>query len=94
MGLSGNLAATPGVGGLPFRLLVPLIAFYETYWRLRVEAASAGPVAEGTWRTLQVLAVLTAVVLVGHTLWRWRTRHDESVRQTGQRAAVADHDGQ
>ncbi len=72
MGLFGNLARIPGVGGLPFRLLVPLIAFYETSMRLDVEAASAGPVAANTWSTIHVAAVVAAAALVGHTVWRWR----------------------
>lgn len=76
MGLFGNLARIPGVSGLPFRLLVPLIAWYETSRRLELEAASAGPVVEGTWSTIRVVSVLTAVALVGHTAWRWRTRRD------------------
>lgn len=76
MGLFGNLARNPGVSGLPLRLLVPLIAWYETSGRLEVEAAAAGPVAAGTWSTVRVVAVLVAVALVGHTAWRWRARRD------------------
>ncbi|MEW2136637.1 hypothetical protein AB0892_08575 [Streptomyces sp. NPDC005409] len=79
MGLFGNLAKTPGVGGLPFRLLVPLIAFFETYWRLDIEGSSAGSVAVITWSTIQVISVVAAVSLAGHTVWRWRysARHTE-----------------
>ncbi|MFF3430503.1 hypothetical protein [Streptomyces sp. NPDC002602] len=77
VGLFGNLARIPGIAGLSFRLLIPLIAFYETSVRLDVEAATAGPVPEATWSTIRVLAALAAVALVGHTLWRWRTRHDD-----------------
>ncbi|MDH6543533.1 hypothetical protein M2167_006086 [Streptomyces sp. SPB4] len=76
MGLFGNLARNPGVSGLPLRLLVPLIAWYETSRRLEVEAAAAGPVAAGTWSAIRVAAVLTAAALVGHAAWRWRTRRD------------------
>lgn len=76
MGLFGNLARNPGVSGLPLRLLVPLIAWYETSRRLEVEAAAAGPVAAGTWSTIRVVAVLAAVALVGHAAWRWRARRD------------------
>ncbi|WP_405828384.1 MULTISPECIES: hypothetical protein [unclassified Streptomyces] len=79
LGLFGNLARTPGIAGLPLRLLVPLIAHFETSERLNVEAASAGPAAEATWSTIRVLAVLAAVALVGHTAWRWR-RRDNSLK--------------
>ncbi|MFI7360342.1 hypothetical protein ACIBTP_41365 [Streptomyces avidinii] len=71
MGLFGNLARISGIVGLPFRLLVPLIAFYETSWRLDVEAASAGPVAANTWGMIHVAAVVAAAALVGYTVWRW-----------------------
>ncbi|MFJ6049358.1 hypothetical protein [Streptomyces sp. NPDC092307] len=71
MGLFGNLARIPGIGGLAFRLLVPLIAFVETSARLEAEAASAGKFVEVTWDTIRVLAVLAAVALVGHMVWEW-----------------------
>lgn len=76
VGLIGNLARIPGVSGLLFRLLGPLIAFVETSWRLDAEAAAAGPTAESTWSTIRVLAVLAAVVLAGHSVWGWRGRRD------------------
>ncbi|MCF3181235.1 hypothetical protein IPZ70_15010 [Streptomyces polychromogenes] len=76
VGFLGNLARIPGAAGLGFRLLVPLIAFFETSWRLDVEAAAAGPAAESTWSAIRVLAVLAAVALVGHVAWGWRTRRD------------------
>ncbi|WSK67055.1 hypothetical protein OG295_01860 [Streptomyces sp. NBC_01276] len=76
LGLFGNLARIPGIAGLPFRLLVPLIAFFETNVRLDVEVAAAGPGAGSAWSVIRVLAVLTAMVLVGHMVWGWRTRHD------------------
>ncbi|MEU9081849.1 hypothetical protein [Streptomyces sp. NPDC048357] len=71
MGLFGNLARIPGIGGLPFRLLVPLIAYVETSARLKVEADAAGAFAEVTWSTIRVIAVLVAVALVAHTAWEW-----------------------
>ncbi|MCP9987010.1 hypothetical protein LUX01_10165 [Streptomyces sudanensis] len=74
MGFFGNLARTSGPLGLPFRLLVPLIAYFETSWRLDVEAAAAGPGAESTWSATRVLAVLAALALAGHAVWEWRTR--------------------
>ncbi|MFD9367575.1 hypothetical protein ACFWA6_07680 [Streptomyces sp. NPDC060020] len=71
MGLFGNLARIPGIGGLSFRLLVPLIAFVETSARLKAEADAAGHFVEVTWSTIRVIAVLTAVALVAHTVWQW-----------------------
>ncbi|WP_246042733.1 hypothetical protein [Streptomyces globosus] len=71
LGVLGNLARHPGVAGLPFRLLVPLTAFYETSLRLGTEGA-AGSVATAVWSTVRALAVLAAVALAGHTAWRWR----------------------
>ncbi|MER6196561.1 hypothetical protein ABT234_04130 [Streptomyces sp. NPDC001586] len=82
MGLFGNLARIPGIGGLAFRLLVPLIAYVETSARLKVEAATAGHFVEVTWSTIRVLAVLTAVALVAHTAWEWArsTRKPEGLK--------------
>ncbi len=71
MGLFGNLARIPGIGGLSFRLLVPLIVFVETSARLKAEADAAGQFAEVTWSTIRVIAVLTAVALVAHMVWEW-----------------------
>ncbi|MEU9163140.1 hypothetical protein AB0D29_23095 [Streptomyces sp. NPDC048424] len=71
MGLFGNLARIPGMGGLLFRLLVPLIAYVETSARLKAEADSAGQFVEVTWSTIRVIAVLAAVALVAHTAWEW-----------------------
>ncbi|MFJ6484898.1 MULTISPECIES: hypothetical protein [unclassified Streptomyces] len=71
LGLFGNLARIPGIGGLPFRLLVPLIVYFETSTRLEVEAATAGRFVEMTWSTIRVIAVLAALALVGHTAWEW-----------------------
>lgn len=72
LGLFGNLARIPGTGGLPFRLLVPLIVCLETSFRLAAEADSAGRVAALTWSASRVIAVLVAVALVGHVVWTWR----------------------
>ncbi|MEU3406438.1 hypothetical protein ABZ766_21210 [Streptomyces sp. NPDC006670] len=75
VGILGNMARVPGIAGLPFRLLVPLIAFFETSWRLAVEAAAAGPAAESTWATIRVVSALAAVALAGRVLWGWCARH-------------------
>ncbi|MFB0617823.1 hypothetical protein [Streptomyces sp. AGS-58] len=71
LGLLGNLAQVPGVGGLFFRLLVPLVAFYETSMRLEKESRGPGQVVLDTWITVRVTAVAVAVALVGHTVWGW-----------------------
>lgn len=72
VGFLGNVARTPGIGGLPFRLVVPLIAFYETSTRLDVEARGLGPVVVVTWHVIRVAAVIAALSLAGHTIWSWR----------------------
>ncbi|WP_301371476.1 hypothetical protein [Streptomyces xanthophaeus] len=74
VGLMGNVARTPGVGGLLFRLIVPLTAFFEATRRLSVEAASEGAVFALTWNATRVAACVAAVALVGHTVWSWRVR--------------------
>ncbi|MFG1807061.1 hypothetical protein [Streptomyces sp. NPDC049040] len=67
LGIVGNIARTPGVGGLPFRLLVPLIAFFEATQRLGTEADTQGTTFSTTWNVIRVAAVVTAVAVVGHT---------------------------
>lgn len=76
VGLVGNVARTPGVGGLLFRLLVPLIAFFEATQRLSAEADSRGIAFSMTWNTIRVAAVISAVALVGHTVWSRRARRN------------------
>ncbi|MFD5676065.1 hypothetical protein [Streptomyces sp. NPDC127040] len=83
MGLFGNLARIPGIGGLSFRLLVPLIVCLETSFRLAAEADSAGRGAEVTWSASRVIAILVAVALVGHVVWTWRTRHNSAQADGG-----------
>ncbi|SEO21717.1 hypothetical protein [Actinacidiphila rubida] len=74
VGLVGNVARTPGVGGLPFRLLVPLIAFFEGTERLGTEAHAQGTTFSLTWNVVRVAAILSAAALVGHTVWSRRAR--------------------
>jgi len=71
LGFLGNLAQVPGIGGLFFRLLIPLVAFYETSMRLENESRGPGQVVLGTWTTVRFTAVAVAVALVGHTVWGW-----------------------
>jgi hypothetical protein len=78
LGLLGNIARTPGIGGLGFRLLVPLIAFFEATQRLNVEADSHGTTFSATWNATRVAAIISAVALIGHTVWRWRARRSRA----------------
>ncbi|MEU8438796.1 DUF6518 family protein [Streptomyces sp. NPDC029216] len=78
VGLVGNVARTPGVGGLLFRLLVPLIAFFEATQRLIVEAESQRPAFSMTWNVTRVAACVVAVALVGHTVRSWRVRRSRA----------------
>ncbi|MEU9183957.1 hypothetical protein AB0D14_05190 [Streptomyces sp. NPDC048484] len=71
LGLLGNVAQVPGIGGLFFRLLVPLVAYYETSMRLEMESRGPSQVVLGTWTTVRFTAIAVAVALVGHTVWGW-----------------------
>ncbi|MFJ8384741.1 hypothetical protein ACIQ9Q_09550 [Streptomyces sp. NPDC094438] len=77
LGAIGYLAATPGIAGLSFRLLIPVIAFMETGWRLDTAGGSESPVASVTWGAVHAGAVAVAVALVGHTVWNWRARRSQ-----------------
>ncbi|MER5874266.1 hypothetical protein [Streptomyces sp. NPDC002044] len=83
LGLTGNLARTPGFGGLPFRLLIPLIAFYETSMRITGEALGQATVVMVTWQAMRGAAVVAAVALVGHTVRDWRRARLRRRRTTG-----------
>ncbi|WP_242441125.1 hypothetical protein [Streptomyces sp. CB02923] len=82
VGLLGNLARVPGVGGLPFRLIIPLVAFFETSMRLTAEADGQGPLVGMMWNVIRFAACAVALALVGHTIWSWwharRTRPSEA----------------
>ncbi|WUT01063.1 hypothetical protein OHA46_32125 [Streptomyces sp. NBC_00708] len=71
VGLVGNLARTPGIGGLLFRLLVPLTAYIETNQRLHAEADAQHPVLGFTWAASRAAACVAGAWLVGHTAWHW-----------------------
>lgn len=71
LGFLGNVARVPGVGGLFFRLLIPLVAFYETSMRLDGESRGQGLIVINTWNTVRFIAVAVAFALVGHTIWSW-----------------------
>ncbi|MFF0219666.1 hypothetical protein [Streptomyces vinaceus] len=91
LGLMGNVARTPGIGGLLFRLLVPLIAFFEATQRLNVEADSQGPVFSATWNVTRVAACAVAVALVGQTVWSGRVRRRDGDRPTETAAPARRH---
>ncbi|MFJ7585871.1 hypothetical protein ACIQZO_00445 [Streptomyces sp. NPDC097617] len=78
VGLMGNVARNPGIGGLLFRLVVPLTAFFEATQRLSVEADSEGAVFALTWNVTRMAACVAAVALIGHTVWSWRARRDRA----------------
>jgi hypothetical protein len=64
LGLAGNLARNRGVRGLPFRLVVPLVAIVETSQRLHFEAEMQGSAVVTTWTVIRVLAGAGILVLV------------------------------
>ncbi|MGA5227270.1 DUF6518 family protein [Streptomyces koyangensis] len=68
LGLAGHFAKDRRLRGLPFRLLVPLVAIVEMSERLRLEASLQGAVAYITWSAILVTAVVAAVVLVRRTI--------------------------
>lgn len=76
LGLFGNIARTHGIGGLPFRLLIPLTAFIETSARLDTEAHSQGLVVEITWNAIRIAAGAAFVALLVHGLMTWRAQRD------------------
>ncbi|AQT70845.1 hypothetical protein [Streptomyces sp. fd1-xmd] len=77
VGLFGNLARTPGIGGLPFRLLMPLTAFVETSARLEAEAPGQGPLVAITWQVIRSAAVVAFAAVPVHALMTWRARRGE-----------------
>ncbi|MFE5621463.1 hypothetical protein ACFQ8S_05315 [Streptomyces virginiae] len=91
VGLMGNVARTPGVGGLLFRLVVPLTAFFEATQRLSVEAESEGAVFALTWNVTRVAACVAAVALIGHTVWSWRVRRGRAEVPADAAARVRRH---
>ncbi|MFE5491064.1 hypothetical protein ACFQ7Z_14080 [Streptomyces virginiae] len=91
VGLMGNVARTPGVGGLLFRLVVPLTAFFEATQRLSVEAESEGAVFALIWNVTRVAACVAAVALIGHTVWSWRVRRGRAAVPADAAARVRRH---
>ncbi|WP_330240000.1 DUF6518 family protein [Streptomyces sp. NBC_00525] len=71
VGLAGNFARTPGVGGLLLRLLIPLIAYIETSQRLHTEADARDAIVGITWATIRVAACLAGAFFVGQAARNW-----------------------
>ncbi|MEU1203097.1 DUF6518 family protein [Streptomyces sp. NPDC005813] len=68
LGLAGNLARKRGLRGLPFRLMIPLLAVVETSARLRAEVSVQGPVGETAWTITRLAAVAACLTLAAHTM--------------------------
>ncbi|MFI1001393.1 hypothetical protein ACIP10_02515 [Streptomyces galbus] len=68
VGLLGNLARMPSIGGLPFRLIVPLVALVETSMRLAAEADGQRAVVVITWNVIRFIAGAVGVVLMIHAI--------------------------
>ncbi|MFJ3877889.1 hypothetical protein ACIPW5_10560 [Streptomyces sp. NPDC090077] len=87
VGFLGNLARIPGVGGLFFRLLIPVVAFYETSMRLDTEGRGQNAVVLNTWQTVRLLAVAVAFALVVQVVSGWRRDR----RTRAPQSAESDH---
>ncbi|MFE3583136.1 hypothetical protein [Streptomyces vinaceus] len=84
VGLFGNIARTPGISGLPFRLVIPLTVLVETSARLQTEAADQGLVVEITWEVIRIAAVAAFAVLPLREVMAWRARRAAD-REVGSR---------
>ncbi|MEV4440330.1 DUF6518 family protein [Streptomyces sp. NPDC049577] len=72
LGLAGNLARNRGLRGLPYRLVIPLVAIVDTSIRLHSDAPLEGATSTATWSVIRLLAVAAIIVLVGHaTITGW-----------------------
>jgi hypothetical protein len=74
LGLAGNLARNQGIRGLPFRVLVPVVAVVDTSQRLQFDAPLQGSAAEVTWNVVRFMAVAAVLALVGHAVITRRSR--------------------
>ncbi len=74
LGLAGNLARNHGLRGLPFRVLIPLVAIVDTSQRLYFDAPLQGQIATTTWSVIRLMAVAVILALVGHALITWWSR--------------------
>ncbi|MER5948301.1 hypothetical protein ABT127_19825 [Streptomyces sp. NPDC001904] len=90
VGLVGNFARVQGIGGLFFRLLIPLVAFYETSMRLEMESHGPSQAVLATWTTIRFASVAVAVALVGHTVWGWWSSRRMRAAHVGEKRQVND----
>ncbi|MGW1520256.1 hypothetical protein [Streptomyces sp. NPDC002287] len=74
IGFLGNLARESFPRGVPFRFIIPLIAFVETSMRISVESDAAGFAVSTTWQVIRALAVIAAVLLLGQAVMERRRR--------------------
>ncbi|TKT04807.1 hypothetical protein E4U91_02205 [Streptomyces lasalocidi] len=72
VGILGNLAIIPSLGGLSFRLIVPFVAIFETSMQLTAEAEGQRAVVGITWNVIRFIAGAVAMALVLHAIWSWR----------------------
>ncbi|MFI5868115.1 hypothetical protein [Streptomyces sp. NPDC051546] len=82
LGCAGALAHRPHLRGLPWRLVVPLIAIVDMSLRLPGNPELDGALATDTWSAVRIMAAIACVALTGwalHTTLRaWRTAADEA----------------
>ncbi|MBM7092661.1 hypothetical protein ABZ606_29840 [Streptomyces sp. NPDC012461] len=89
VGLLGSLARRPGMGGLGFRLTVPLIAFTEVSLRPATGVDDAQDGIAGTLcASVRALSAVAVVLLVGHAVWAWRRGRGTSRPAPAERRAV------
>jgi hypothetical protein len=68
LGLTGNLARMPALRGLPFRLMIPLLAVVEASARLQAEVSEQGSVGETTWTITRLAAIAACLALAAHAV--------------------------
>ncbi|HEX4225616.1 MAG TPA: hypothetical protein VHZ97_24840 [Pseudonocardiaceae bacterium] len=64
LGFAANLARRPGMRGLPFRALVPLVAVVDTSMRLRSRAPLQPAVDATTWTVIRLVAGGVILLLI------------------------------
>lgn len=76
LGCLGHMARTPGMSGLAFRVVVPVIAYAEMSERLATETGARETLPTTVWEAVRVASVVAGVALTTHTLWTAATtRH-------------------
>lgn len=69
LGCLGHMARTPGISGLAFRLVVPVIAYVEMSERLTTAPTTHDPLPTTIWDATRVASAVAALTLIAHTLW-------------------------